>query len=135
MAASTRGGDGVRHARERRHDRRLSHAAHPVRVQRIWHLDDHCVDHREIRRHRHAVVEEARVLDHTVLVEDVLLVERPSDPLGRTALHLALDVARVDGFAGVLNGRVAEHRDPAGFWIDLDVTHVCRESGAGHGCG
>ena len=102
-------------------------------MQRIGHLDDHRIDHREIRRHRHAVVEESRVLDHAAVVEDVLLVERPSDPLGRAALHLALDIARVDGLSSVLNGRVAEHRDLAGFGIDLDVTQVRREAGAGHG--
>ena len=147
IAASTRGGEIGRSAKRFPVAAVMAFATHasggtigasptprtPYGCRGIRHLDDHRVDHREIRRHRHAVVEEARVLDHAVLVEDVLLVERPADPLDRATLHLTLDIARVNGLAGVLNRRVAEHRDLAGFRIDLDVTQVCREARAGHG--
>ena len=41
------------------------------------------VDHRQVGRHRHAVVEEARVLHAAVGVVDVFLVQRPADALRR----------------------------------------------------
>ena len=70
--------------------------AHAERMARVRHLDDHRVDHRQVGGDRHAIVEEARILQPAVLVVDVFLVERPADALRGAALDLALDIARVD---------------------------------------
>src|SRR5262245_43365648 len=103
-------GDRVGDRRQRRHDRRLAYASHPIRVARVRHLDDHGVDHGQIGGDRHAIVEEAWVLQLAVAAVDVLLVERPADALRHAALELAFDVARVDGTTSVLDRRVAHHR-------------------------
>ena len=121
-------GHGVGDGGHGRHDRRLADAAHAVGMARVRHLDDHRVDHRQVGGHRHAVVEEARVLQLAVVAVDVLLVERPADALRHAALVLALDVARVDGAAGILDRRVAQDRDLAGLGVDLDVGDVGGEA-------
>ena len=91
------------------HDRRLADAAHAVGVRADSATSTITVSmHRQVRGHRHAVVEEARVLHHALGIPDVLLVQRPADALRRAALHLALDVARVHGLAGVLDRGVAD---------------------------
>src|SRR6266852_8206791 len=87
---------------ERRDDGRLADAAHAVRMARVRDLDEDRVDHRHVGGHGHAVVEEARVLQLAVGAVDVLLVQRPADALHRPTLELSLDVARMDGPAGVL---------------------------------
>src|SRR5438132_1148340 len=55
----------------------------------------------EGRASRHAVVEERGVHHPAGPVVDVFLVQRPADALGRTTLHLALDIAGVDRVADV----------------------------------
>ena len=45
-------------------------------------------------------------------------------PLRRTALHLSLDVTRVDGLADILDGGEAQDIDLAGFGIDCDIDDV-----------
>src|SRR5262249_35206232 len=81
-----------------------------------------------VRRDRHAVIEEARILQPSLVVVDVLLVERPADALGHAALHLALDIARMDRSPHVLHRGVAQYFDVAGLLIDLDVADVRAEA-------
>ena len=75
------GADGVCDRRHGGGDRYLADTAQPVRMSRIGYFDDLGVDHRHIGRHGHAIVEEARVLQPSVLAIDILLVERPADAL------------------------------------------------------
>ena len=74
----------------------------PKGCRRIRHLDDDRVDHRQIRRDRHAIIEEPGVIEAPLLAVNVLLVERPADPLRNAALDLAFDIARMDGSADIL---------------------------------
>jgi hypothetical protein len=90
-------------------------------MRRVWYLDDDRVDHRHVRGDRAAVVEEARIIHAAPLVVDVFLAECPADALGHAALDLALDIAGVDGAAGILRCRVAQDLDVPGLGIDLDI--------------
>ena len=58
---------------------------------------------------------------------EVLLVERPTNALHRAALHLALDVRRVNGPASILDDRKAQDIHLAGLGIDLDVSDIGRK--------
>jgi hypothetical protein len=98
-AHADRIGDGIGDRRHWRHDRHLADAAGAERVPRVRVLDHDRLDHRQVGGDRHAVIEEARVIEPAVLVVDVFLVERPADPLLDAALDLALDIARVNGAA------------------------------------
>ena len=91
------------------------------------------VDHRQVRRDRHPVVEEAGVLHDALRVVHVLLVQRPADALHGTALQLALDIGRMDCRADVLRRRVAADRDDSGVAIHLHVADVHAEAGTGAG--
>ena len=97
----------------------------------VRHLDDDRVDHRQIERGGHAVIEQAGVQHGAVRAHVILLVERPADALHAAALHLPLDVAGMDGLAGVLHRGEAQDRDLAGFGIHLDVGDTAGE-GAAH---
>ena len=101
--------------------------AHAVRVLVVGHLDHDGLDHRQVAGDRHAVVEEARVIELAVGVEDALLVDGPADALGDAALDLALDVAWMDRPADVLERRVADDLHPAGLGVDLHVADVRAE--------
>ncbi len=96
---------------------------------RVLHQDR--LDHRQVGCDRDPVVEEARVIEPPVLVVDVFLVERPADPLRDAALDLALDIARVDRAADVLDRGVAQDLDLARLLVDLDVADTRRKAGAG----
>ena len=96
-------------------------------MTRVRHFDDFCIDHRQIRRHWNAVVEEARVLKHALIIEDVFLVKRPANALCCAALHLAFNVGRVNGFAGVLNGGIAQYVNLASFAVYAQITKVYGE--------
>ena len=98
---------GVGDGRHRRHDRHLRHAAHALRVLVIGHLQHDRLDHRQVGGNRHAVVEEARVIQLAVGAEDVLLVQRPADALHHAALDLPLHVVGMDGTARILERREA----------------------------
>ena len=89
------------------------------------------LDHGQVQRGGHAVVQERCVAQLAVVVVEVLFVQRHADALGGTALHLALDVGGVNGRTHVLNGRVAQNLDLAGVGIDLDIDDVRREGRAG----
>ena len=100
-------------------------------MARIGDFDQHRVDHRQVRRDGHAVVEEARVLEAPVLVVDIFLVEGPADALRDAALQLALDIGGMNGGADILHGGVAEDFDRAGFLVDFHVADMGAEAGAG----
>ena len=80
--------DRVSDRRQRRDDRHFAYAADTVGMIRVRDLDDFRVDERHVRRHRHAVIEEARVFKHTLIVIDVFLVQR-----GAYALNCAAPTA------------------------------------------
>ena len=99
-------------------------------MRRVGHLDQDGLDHRQVRGDRHAVVEEARVLELALGVVDVLLVQRPADALHGAALELALDIGRMDRRADILRRGVAADGDDAGVGIDLEVDAVHAEARA-----
>src|SRR5207302_5322607 len=74
------------------------------------------------------VVEKARIFEASVLVVDIFLVERPADALGNPALHLALDIARMDRPTDILDRGVAQDLDVAGLAIDLDIADMGGET-------
>src|SRR5258705_1494902 len=111
-----------------RHQRYFADPLHALRMLRVRHFDHYRVEHRQGRTNRHAIVEEAGVIDLAVLVVDVFLVQRPADPLRNAALHLALDIARMDGAADVLHRGVADDAHDPEFGIDLDVADVGTET-------
>src|SRR5438105_15714051 len=68
--------DGVGDRGHDRHQRHLADALDALRMLRVRHLDHHGVEHRQIRAHRHAIIEEAWIIDLAIPVVDVLFVER-----------------------------------------------------------
>src|SRR5215469_16090518 len=94
---------------------------------RYFHYDR--FDHRQVKARGHAIVEQSCVPQDPTVVVEILLVEAPSDPLRRSALHLALYVARMNRLAGILGDRAAEHLDFARIGINFDVDASGCESG------
>src|SRR5258708_38167303 len=123
--------DGVGNGGHHRDQRHFADALDALRVFRVRHLDHDGVDHRQVRTHRHAVVEEAGVIDLALLVVDVFLVQRPADALADPALQLAFDIGGMYGAADVLDRGVADHADDAEFDIDLDISDVGAEAALG----
>src|SRR5215471_1609388 len=117
-------GYGIGDCRHRRHDRYFTNTAGAKWVPRVGHLDHDCVNHRHVRGDRHAIVEEARIFEPSVLVVDVFLAERPANPLGHAALHLAFDIGRMDRAADILDRDIAQDLDVAGLLVDLDIADV-----------
>ena len=113
----------------RRADTNLADTLHAVGMIPIRHLDHDRIDHRDIESHRHPVVEETRIAHPAVLVVDILLIQRPADPLHHPSLHLALDVARMDRPAGILGAHETQDGDPADLGVDLHVAELSQEPG------
>ena len=90
-------------------------------MTRVRHLDDDRVDHRQVVGDRHPVVQERAVHHVAPVVHEVLFVQAPADALGRSALHLPLDVARVDRLARVLRYCRSEHLDLARLRVGLEI--------------
>ena len=84
-------------------------------------LDDLSFDHRQIQAGRHAIIEQAKIAQVALAVVDVFLVERPSEPLCASALHLTFDVARMNCPAGVLGDGAAQNLTLAGIRIHFDI--------------
>src|SRR5262249_60443135 len=101
--------NGIGHRRRCGHKWHFADAANALWVFVVWHLDHDRLDHGEIAGNRHAVVEEAWVVQPPAGIINALLVESPADPLGHAALHLALDVAWMDGATDVLECGVAQN--------------------------
>src|SRR5262245_28726342 len=131
QACPSRRCNGVGDSRERWHDRRLANAAHTIWMAGVRRLDDHCIDHRHVRRDGDSVVEEPRILEPAIRAVDIFLVERPSDTLHGATLHLTLDVAWMHRLARVLHDRIAQDLDRTRLGIDLDVADVGAETHAG----
>ena len=93
----------------------------------VGHLHDNRIDHGQVQRRGHAVIQEGGVHQLALIVEVVLLVERPANALHSPALQLALHVARMDGLAYVLYGSVAKNLHLARFGVYLYVDDVQRE--------
>ena len=100
-------------------------------MARIGHFDEHCLDHRQVRSDRAAIVEEARIIHPALLVVDVFLAQCPADALGSAALDLTLDVARMDRLADILERRVALDRDVAGLHVHADIAEMRAEAWPG----
>jgi hypothetical protein len=94
------------------------------------HFDDYGLDHRHVRSRGDFVIQKAgieHIAPGTILVA---LIQSPADTLDGAALHLALDVTWVDGFANVLDGSVAQDVNLSRLRIDLHVHDVRAESPA-----
>ena len=87
-------------------------------------LNDHRVDHGQVQRRRHPVIQETAVQHDAFVVVYVLFIERPADALDYAALDLAFDVGGVDRFAGVLHGGIAQDLHLAGVRVDLHIDDV-----------
>ena len=96
----------------------------------IGHLHHHRVDHRQVQAGGHTVVQEAGVGHSTLVIEEVLFVQRPADALHRASLDLPLHVAGVHGFTGVLQRGVPQDVHLAGLGIYLHVHDMDGESSA-----
>ena len=70
-------------------------ALHAKRMIRVGYLNQDRLDHGDVGRHGHAVVEEACVLQFAIFTIDVLFIERPADTLHNTALYLTFNIAWV----------------------------------------
>ena len=90
----------------------------------LGHLDQDGLDHRQVGGDRHAIVEEAWILELALGVVDVLHVQRPADALHGAALELALDIGRMDRRADILRRGVAVDGDAAGVLVHLEVDAV-----------
>ena len=76
------------------HDGGLADAAGPEGPGRRGHLDDDRLDLREVGRGQLPVVEQARIREPPLLVEEEALREGEAEALDGAALHLALDAER-----------------------------------------
>ena len=94
----------------------------------IRHFDNDRIDHGQIRGHGKPVVEKAWILKMTGLIEQVGFIERPSDALNRSALHLPLDITWMNRSSGILQSRIADHIDLSGLGIHLDIANVNTKS-------
>ena len=66
----------------------------PVGMAGVSDFDDYGVDHGDVERGGHSVVEEGEIVHATLGVHVVLLIEAPADALDAAALHLAFHVGR-----------------------------------------
>ena len=97
-------------------------------MPRIRYLYQHRVYHRHIQRYRHPVVQERRVQHLPRLVEIVLFVQRPADPLHGAPLQLPLHVARMHRLAHILQRGIAQNVHLARLRVNLHVDYVHCES-------
>ena len=109
----------------------LARPAHAVGVSGVGHLHDDRVNHRQVQRGGHPVVQEAGVQHPALAVDVVFLVQRPADALHHAALYLAFDIAGMDGPSGVLQSGVAQDGHLAGVRVNLHV-HDVQSEGVAH---
>ena len=96
-------------------------------MARIGDLHDNSVNHGQVQRSRHAVVQEAGVHHLAVVAEVILFVQRPADALHRASLDLPFHVAGMHCLAGILNRRIAQDFGFPGFRVNLNVHQVHTE--------
>src|SRR5262249_28894252 len=101
--------NGIGHRRRCGHKWHFADAANALWVFVVWPLDHDRREQGDMPGTGHAVVEEAWVAQPPAGIINALLVESPADPLGHAALHLALDVAWMDGATDVLECGVAQN--------------------------
>ena len=87
----------------------------------VGHLDDHRVNHRQVRGNRDAVIEEDRVLKPPILAIDIFLIKRPADPLRRAALKLPFNIRRMNCLPGILHHGVANDARVPGLRVHLYI--------------
>ncbi len=92
----------------------------------VGHFHDYRVHHGQVQAGGHPVVQEAGVHHLAAVVEEVLFVERPADPLDRAALHLTFHIAGMDGFASILHRGVAQYIHLARLRVYFHVNDVGR---------
>ena len=97
-------------------------------MQWIRHFDNHSVDKRQVRSYRNPVIQEPGVLQDTLFVIQILFIERPTNALHCTALHLPFHIVRVNRLACVLNRGIARDGGTAGFFVDLGIANVHAET-------
>jgi hypothetical protein len=66
-------------------------------VVRIWLLDDHSFDERQVRSDGNTIAKELGALNLAPVVVNIFLVQPPADALGNTTLELPFNTALVDG--------------------------------------
>ena len=113
--------NGIRERRHRWHDRHFAHAPHAKGVVGIGHLDDHRVNHREVKARRHAVIQEAGIDHVAILIEVILFIEGPTNALHHTALELTFHITGVNRLPGILDGCVAQDGDFPRLRVHLHV--------------
>ena len=96
-------------------------------MTRVGDLHDDRVNHRQVEAGGHSIIQERRIGHLTVVIVNILFIECPTDALGDTALQLSFDVARMDGLPDILECRVPEDIDFAGFRVHFHVYDVNSE--------
>src|SRR5271156_2801806 len=91
-------------------------------------LDEDGFDHRQVEAGRHPVVEETEVTQRALVVVKIFFVQRPAESLRGAALHLSLDVARMNRLAGILRDGASQDLHLAGVGIDFDVNQRGRKA-------
>ena len=98
---------------------------------RVRNFQDLGVNKRQVRANGDPVVQEPGILQFAVCAVDVFLVERPANPLRCTALELAFDVIRMDGFARILNHGVPQNLRGTRVWVHLHITDMAGKGDTG----
>src|ERR1043166_2386043 len=120
--------NGIGKRCHRRYNGHLANPTYPIGMARIRHFHKDGLDHRQVKRGRHAIIEETGIDHVTVVVIDKLLVQGPTDTLHYPTLDLAFDIAWVDGSPSVLHGGIAQDSDLTSIGIDLDIHNMGGES-------
>ena len=96
----------------------------------VWHLNNDCIDHRDVGTNRHSVIEEPSILQTALVIIDIFLVKSPTDALHCTALVLALNVTWMDGLTCILNDGIPSHPYATCFSVYIDINNVCTKTRA-----
>ena len=94
-------------ARGRRDDRNFANTPNAERMVRVGDLHHNGLDHGQIQRGGHTIVQQAGIDQMALVVVDILFIQGPTDSLNDTALDLALHIAGMDSLADILHGGVA----------------------------
>src|SRR5262245_42705147 len=100
-------------------------------MPRVWDLHDHRFDHGQVQARWHAIVKEAGVEHLALVIEDVLLVERPTDALDDPTLDLPFHVTRMDSFTSILESGITQDLGLAGLGVDFHIDDMGRKARSG----
>src|SRR5215510_7950194 len=109
----------------------LADAPQAERMPRVWDLHDHRFDHGQVQARWHAIVKEAGVEHLALVIEDVLLVERPTDALDNPTLDLPFHVTRMDSFTSILESGITQDLGLAGLGVDFHIDDMDRKARSG----